>query len=96
MSTSGCDFNRSMQHLISNCREGDVENEKRKTLCVQVGIPCRTRILLGADLGEVDTNVNSALKCYLFTLNRLSELPIETERNEILHISQIVPVHVAA
>ena len=24
---NGCDFNRSMQHLISNYREEDVENE---------------------------------------------------------------------
>jgi hypothetical protein len=27
MSALGCDFNRSMQHLISNYREEDVENE---------------------------------------------------------------------
>ncbi len=27
MSALGCGFNRSMQHLISNYREGDVENE---------------------------------------------------------------------
>ena len=27
MSLKGCDFNRSMQHLISTYREEDVENE---------------------------------------------------------------------
>ena len=27
MSAIGCDFNRSMQHLISHYREEDVENE---------------------------------------------------------------------
>ena len=27
MSALGCDFNRSMQHLISNYREEDVEDE---------------------------------------------------------------------
>jgi hypothetical protein len=29
MATSGCDLNRSMQHLNSNCREKDVENETK-------------------------------------------------------------------
>jgi hypothetical protein len=44
MSAYGCGFNRSMQHLISNDREEDVENEAatkdllhRRTKGVDVG-----------------------------------------------------------
>ncbi len=44
MSANGCGFNRSMQHLISNDREEDVENEAatkdllhRRTKGVDVG-----------------------------------------------------------
>jgi len=44
MAAMGCDFNRSMQHLISNYREEDVENEAATEL----------ELVPGADDGPYD------------------------------------------
>ena len=44
LAAMGCDFNRSMQHLISNYREEDVENEAATEL----------ELVPGADDGPYD------------------------------------------